>query len=467
MDISKSNLLIKWLICFALAAVCFLLPLGPAYTFLCQKFTASTVFCIALLAFDLLNPLMIGLLLPALWILLGCAAFNQALSGWSGSFLFMLLGAFTFTNTLNRCGVLKRVGYKIILLCGGTLNGAIWGLFLSSIVLDAASFTMGQALPITLALAVYYSLELKPKDPEAMLVVLALILGATQANAYLYSPISISLIQSGITGVLPEYKVSAAELIVHNIPVFVFSALLLWGFMKFISKKSTRVLNVENQRAYFKNELTQMGSVTIVEKKSLVILALMVVFMLLSPVHGLDMSFGFLFAALAMYLPFINVGKTEDITALGKMLPVVSITFAFMSIGSVGTACGFGAVISSAVTPIMSHFGAVGSVYAVLFLATLSNFILTPAAMLVLLSAPVAQFCMDLGYNFMPHINAIYLAEHAVFHPYEWPSYMAIFAFGMLQMNDFVKVCIVKAVTYLIFICAIMIPLWYLVGWIA
>ena len=467
MDVSKSNLLIKWFICFALAALCFILPLGPAYTFLCQKFTASTVFCIALLAFDLLNPLMIGLFLPALWVLLGCATFNQALSGWSGSFLFMLLGAFTFTNTLNRCGVLKRAGYKIILLCGGTLNGAIWGLFFSSIVLDAASFTMGQALPITLALAVYYSLELKPKDPESMLVVLALILGATQANAYLYSPISISLIQSGIAGVLPEYKVSAAELIMHNLPVFVFSVLLLWGFMKVIGKKSTRVLNVENQRTYFKNELAKMGPVSLIEKKALIVLALMVVFMLLSPVHGLDMSFGFLFAAMAMFLPIINAGKAEDVTSLGNMLPIISITFAFMSIGAVGTACGFGAVISSAVTPFMSQFGAVGSVYAVLLLATLSNFILTPAAMLVLLSAPVAQFCMDLGYNFMPHINAIYLAEHAIFHPYEWPSYMTIFAFGMLQINDFVKVCVVKAIFYLLFISAIMIPLWYLVGWIA
>lgn len=466
MDVNKTNLLIKWFICFALAAVCFMLPLGPAYTFLCQKFTAATVFSIALLAFDLLNPLLIGLLLPALWILLGCATFSQALSGWSGSFLFMLLGAFIFTNTLNRCGVLKRVGYKIILLCGGTVNGAIWGLFFSSIVLDAACFTMGLALPITLALAVYYSLELKPSDPEAMLVVLALILGGTQANAYVYSPISISLIQSGIAGVLPEFKISAAELILHNLPVLLFSILLLWGFMKYIGKKSKRTLNVENQRQYFKDELTKMGNISMIEKKALVILLLMVIFMLLSPVHGLDLSYGFLFATLALFLPFINVGKTEDITALGTMLPIVSITFAFMSIGAVGTACGFGAVISGAVTPFMSQFGSVGSVYAVLLLATLSNFILTPAAMLVLLSAPVTQFCMDLGYNFMPHINAIYLAEHAVFHPYEWPSYMTIFAFGMLKMNDFVKVCIVKSVFYLLFISVIMIPLWYVTGWI-
>ena len=44
---------------------------------------------------------------------------------------------------------------------------------------------------------------------------------------------------------------------------------------------------------------------------------------------------------------------------------------------------------------------------------------------------------------------------------------MTIFAFGMLQINDFVKVCVVKAIFYLLFISAIMIPLWYFVGWIA
>lgn len=466
LDVGKKNLLLKWGVCFVLAVICFCLPLGPAYTFVCQKFTAVTVFCIALLAFDLLNPLLIGLLLPAMWILGGCATFAQALSGWSGSFLFMLLAAFIFTNALNRCGVLKRVGFKIILLCGGTVNGAIWGLFFSSIVLDAASFTMGLALPITLALAVYYSLELKPSDPEALLVVLALILGGTQANAYLYSPISLSLIQSGIGGVLPGFQVSAAELIIHNLPVVLFSMLLLWGYMKYVAKKSKREISVEKQRQYFKDELQKMGETTTDEKRALVVLLLMVIFMILSPVHGLDLSYGFLFAAVALFLPFVNVGRSEDITNLGAMLPVVSITYAFMSIGAVGTACGFGAVISSAVTPFMSQFGEVGSVYAVLILSTLSNFILTPAAMLVLLSAPVVQFCTDLGYSFMPHINAIYLAEHAIFHPYEWPSYMTIFAFGMLGINDFVKMCTVKCLTYLAFISVVMIPLWYLTGWI-
>lgn len=463
-NVNNKMVYLKWLICFALAGVCFILPLGEAYNFLCQKFTAITVFCIALMAFDLLDNLLIGLLLPALWVLSGCATLAQALSGWSGSFLFMLLGAFILTNILNRCGLLKRVGIKSILLCGGTLNGAIWGLFFASVLLNAASFNMGLALPITLALAMYYSLGLTPKDPESLLVVLALLLGGIQSGAYIYSPISVSLIEMGVKGVLPDFTLSWMGLIAHNTPVFLFSMLLLWAAMKYVSKRSKREIDVQKQRIYFQGELDKLGTMPSAEKKAAVIFVLMVLYMLLTPIHGLDLSYGFFFAVLAMYLPFVNIGAREDIVKLGEMLPLVAVVFAFMSIGSVGAACGFAAVFANAVTPMMSSSGPIGSIYITLLLATLSNFILTPAAMLMLLSGPVVQFCTDLGYNFLPHIYSIYLAEHAVFHPYEWPSYMTVFAFGMLKMNDFIKLCSIKAVTYLIFIGVIIIPFWYFIG---
>ena len=142
------------------------------------------------------------------------------------------------------------------------------------------------------------------------------------------------------------------------------------------------------------------------------------------------------------------------------MIPTFSVVFAFLAIGTVGTAAGFAGFFVGKLVPIMQSMGSVGSIYATLFIGTISNFVLTPMAMAVLLPGPVVSFCTELGYNYMPHVYAIYVTEHAIFHPYEWPAYMIIFAFGFSRMNDFIKLCCYKSVLYLVFICVFMVPWW-------
>lgn len=68
-----------------------------------------------------------------------------------------------------------------------------------------------------------------------------------------------------------------------------------------------------------------------------------------------------------------------------------------LAIGSVGTALGIMNVISSALAPTIASLGTVGGLYGIMTLGVIVNLLMTPAAMLAVLPAPIMQICLDAG----------------------------------------------------------------------
>lgn len=454
--------LIKWAIVFAVTAIIMLIPVSESFTAQIRVFLAVTVFSIIIYAFELLPTLLVGLLLPFLWVVSGCATWAQALSGWNQDFLILLLTAMIFTQALERTGVLYRIGYKIIVLCGGTFKGTIWGSFIAYNVITFMTMGNGFALLGAIGLTLFKAFQLKKEDPESIVIMAAVILGGLHSVSYCYSPSQVALITGSVKSYNPEFTLTWMQLMMHNIPLLLFSILCLWSIIKWYERKHGNKHSVDGSagREYFQSALQKMGSMKSDEKKGLTLLMLLLIGLLIAPLKGFSVALPFFIATVALYLPFINVGKNEDIVSSLSMLPTFSVVFAFFAIGTVGTAAGFAGFFVGKLVPIMQSMGAVGSIYASLLIGTLSNFVLTPMAMAVLLPGPIVSFCTELGYNYMPHIYAIYVTEHAIFHPYEWPAYMIIFAFGFSRMNDFIKLCCYKTVLYLVFICVIMVPWW-------
>ena len=166
-NIMKKSTLLKWGICFALLIMCMLIPVGELFTPICRRFVAVTVFCIMLLAFDLLDSMFIGLLLPMLWVVTGCATFAQAMSGWASSYPLMFISTFVLAKVLERIGLLKRIGYHVITLCGGSFNKTIFGLFIACNIVAVLTFGMGLGLACALGLALMVALELKPSHYDS------------------------------------------------------------------------------------------------------------------------------------------------------------------------------------------------------------------------------------------------------------------------------------------------------------
>ena len=59
---------------------------------------------------------------------------------------------------------------------------------------------------------------------------------------------------------------------------------------------------------------------------------------------------------------------------------------------------------------------------------------------------------------------ALSVAFDQVFMPYEYMNYLLFYAFGLIKMNDFVKIMSLKTVLVSLFVLAVMIPWWFIVG---
>ena len=84
--------------------------------------------------------------------------------------------------------------------------------------------------------------------------------------------------------------------------------------------------------------------------------------------------------------------------------------------------------------------------------------------MLAMLPGPIISYCLQAGFDPMPHIYAMYQAKDILFFPYEYPQYLILFSFGMVKMGNMIKLCTAKSVAFILFFIVIMMPLWRLTG---
>lgn len=101
---------IKWLAAFLIPICVQLIPINEVFTVEMRGFLVATIFVILLAAFELLPNLLVGLLLPALYVIFGVVPVANALGIWSSSFMiFMIIGGMIFANALDESGLLRRI----------------------------------------------------------------------------------------------------------------------------------------------------------------------------------------------------------------------------------------------------------------------------------------------------------------------------------------------------------------------
>ncbi|MBT4286238.1 MAG: hypothetical protein HOD92_02795 [Deltaproteobacteria bacterium] len=71
---------------------------------------------------------------------------------------------------------------------------------------------------------------------------------------------------------------------------------------------------------------------------------------------------------------------------------------------------------------------------------------------------------MNLGIDPRAFFYTIFRGTDQIVLPYEYILVMIFFSFGLIQVKDFAKFFTVKMVLNIIFIVAIMIPWWNLIG---
>ena len=128
------------------------------------------------------------------------------------------------------------------------------------------------------------------------------------------------------------------------------------------------------------------------------------------------------------------------------------------------TSLGIGEIVADLIIPYASQMGTFGLGGIIFVLSLLLNFAMTPYAIEACVTLPFTEIVLDLGLDPNFAYNLMALGMDQLLFPYEYTDYLVVFSFGLMTMADFIKVNGIKMVISLIFIFAILMPYWMLIG---
>lgn len=449
---------VKWIITFGVPLIIFFMPVTEVFTHEIKWFCIITVWTLLCSAFELLDLYIPSILLPVLYVMAGGCNATVAYSSWTTLVVFNIIGAMLLANVLESIGLLNRIAFWIIRKCGGTFNGAVWGLFFAGLIISFITFANGYVVIATLSYGVCKALGVS-RNKEACIVMMSGMLAASTVRMFIFSPVTVGLCVTGAQTVDPTFDINIVNLTVANLPVLLYCMLFIF-LMTVVCK--TKHSSFSGGKTYFDQEYAKLGKMSSREKKAAVVLALLIVYIFTQPLHGLNTFYGFIVFPCLLFFPGIQVGSSANI----KGLPFSTILFvaACLAIGAVGTSLGIMQMISAMLAPQLTAMGTIGALYGIMTLGVLVNLLMTPAAMLSVLPAPVMQICMDAGLSGRAAMYTMIFSTDLVFLPYEYVTFLIFFSFGVMSTGQFLKYHAIKNLLFYVFFGLMIVPYWYLIG---
>ncbi len=452
---------IKFAICIIVPILTMMLPTTEAFTPLMRKYLAVTLFGITMFIFELAHGAIIALTIAVGYAIFNVANINVVLSSWSHTIVFQAILCLMILEGVNSTPLLKRIAALMMIRLGGSYFGLLLAISLVSLIIAIlVPNTFVVLLIIGLGYGLCQSLNLSPGDTAAVGIMMASGMFVAEAQNFLYSPQGIGAAAAMISTTIPGFDIPYIEIVLDNIVFLPLLVIYPFLFSK-LYKPNKPISGVE----YFQNELNAMGSLQKGERNAIIILLLMVVYMFSTSWTGMNMAYGFAVAAILMFFPVCGIAEPSDLKRCDLSLPILIASC--MSIGNVGAAVGIGDLVSDLLVPVLQSANSSYLFIVVTWIAgVICNVLMTPLALLTLIAPIMGPIADALGYA--PKIVAyvLYHTCNQVFFPYENNTLLAMYAFGMMSMRQFMKGAVAKMAIDLVYILAIAVPLWMFMGYL-
>lgn len=458
--LNKSQI-IKWLITVIISLAIFFIPTSDVFSSQLRLYAVVTVFIIFVLAFDLLPILIASLLLPALYVVLQIVPFESAYGPWTQSTISMVLGGFLIANICQESGVLQRLAYWVARKCKSSFILIALGLYIANLLICIVTFGNGIMISIVFCYAMCRALNLE-KTPQGVIIMSTSVIGGALCNHMIYNPLAMGVAMPAAQIAVPDLTVTPIDLFIAFWPLIPFSILYILLQTKLYKIPMKYVLKGGNE--YFEKESAKLGKMTKNEKKTIVLLAIIMIYMFTQPLHGFGMEYAFMIVPLLAFFPGVKLANANTI----KKIPFEMLFFvaACAAIGSVGMELGLGNLVSSVFVPIVANFNNIGFLVGVIILCVAANFLMTPIAMYAALPAALIVASSAAGMDMAPTaiLYTIFLGGDFLFLPYESTNYLVMFSFGIMTMKDFIYTHTVRTIGVILWLVVIMYPYWSMVG---
>lgn len=452
---------IKWILTYIIPLIIWLIPTNEIFTSKIRIFIIITVFAMMLMAFEFFSAYVVGMILPALYVVSGCADITTVMSPWLGTTVYMVLGAFTLSAILQECGLLQRIAYWMMSKIGSNYMMMLFSVFLTGWILTMLTFGSSAHIILPpLCLGLCAALGIMGTRASAALS-MACMLGACTSRSFSYPAVTYSIIGGLGKQVLGEnFEVSFIDTFLYNWPMAVFAVVFLFIVGKWYKNEQPL-----SSKEYFAEKLVELGPITRNEKINAGVLVLIIIFLLTNPLHGYEVAYGF------MLIPYIVwiLPNLQSASANGAVKVPWEMAFVMtgcMAIGTTAAGLGFGTIISQYCLPVFQNSG--GNVFiifgALFLLVFIFNFLMTPMAIWALITIPMCEIAVQLGMDPLAMIFGLVHTSEMIVLPYEYLPYLIIYAFGMMNMKDFIKLNALRCLLYIPGFLFILIPYWKLIG---
>ncbi|MEE0511763.1 MAG: anion permease [Peptococcaceae bacterium] len=452
--------LISWIITLALPIIILLIPTNDTFTPQIRIFFAITLMGIAMFCFDEVDNAIAGILMMLLYIIANIAPSATVFSAWTNDIPWYILATLLLVNILDDTTILKRIAYHCIIWTGGTYKGIIYGITITamlSIIIVPGTWTSMAVAAITLS--IIKSLEL-PVGKASGGILMAACFGFHTASGFIYSPSGIQMfldMSKSVDGISPEsLNTNFIDFFIQDFPL-----ILLPFILAFLITKLMKPEKPINGKQYFQEQLRELGKMSANDKKVLVILLILLIYLLSNRWTGWNMLYGFLLAPIICYLPGIRVATVDHFRKIN--FNVIFFIVACLSIGTVAATCGAGQFIVDIIVPLLSNTGTYGFLAIVFIFGVLVNFLLTPMAAMSSIAPLLSGVALSIGVTPLATTYAFYLGLDQLILPYEIGTYLIFFSMGYVTLKDFAKLGGVKMLTATIFTFVVMIPWWMFV----
>lgn len=199
---------IKWLAAILMPVCIYLIPVNDVFTFEMRAFLVATVFVLSLAAFELAPNLLVGLLLPVMYVILKAVPVNTALGIWSSSFMiFMCIGGMIFANILDESGLLRRIVLWAGTKCKGSLIKLLMALMIAGLFVMQLTFSSGWMVTLILCYGVVKALHLENTKEGILIMIVGQIVSTTALNL-VYNPLTIAFWGAGVQMAVPDFQMS-------------------------------------------------------------------------------------------------------------------------------------------------------------------------------------------------------------------------------------------------------------------
>ncbi len=445
----------KWIVMFLAAAIILCIPTGEIFTEAIKRFAAVTAFIILWFAFEVTPNFVPALLLPVLYILSGIATPADVFAPWLSNMPWMILCAVLIINIVDRIGLLNRGAYFVLQKTGSSYSGILYGLMIIGFLFNIVLCGMVYMITIPLAYGICKTLNLG-KSKTAVGIMFTGLLAANIPNFIIFSPGFIGM-ALGIVGPVTGLSIGWLQCLIQN-SIFIPMAIV----MVFVVKKMFPQDMPLKAKTFFAQKSKELGAMKQEEKGALLLLVILVIGLMTSGMHGINIGWIFVMITVAFYFPFFNIGNIEDFQNVN--MTIVLFIASCMSIGQVSGILDLGTIIANLVIPVINNMSPTMFLVAIWGLAVLLNLLLTPMAAIAAFSLPLVQIAMSMGVDPTPAIYVFMQGLDQVFMPYEYANYLFMFSFGIVSMKQFITFCSTKMLINIVYIVLLAIPFWKLLG---